>query len=750
MNSYRLRAKSGSGECESEFLSRHLVDVHRAAKELLAATARDQLLALGLSPDVYLDRFRRIVLLAAAVHDLGKANDHFQGMIYRQRNIFENPQGLRHEWVTLLFLRELREWLIPAVNGSSDDFSIMEWAVVGHHPGQIHASPPRCSPDGAGPELSLLSGHRDFLAALDFVKATWDLGDVPVSSDQTRNLVGSGTVFQDIGGWSKACQKTWDKMRGSSDARLVAAAKDSLIAADVAGSALPRVFQDVARGWEWISKSFASKPEAGDLQNVVDFRLNKQSSRDFQRRVAGSKDRITFVKAGCGTGKTLAAYMWAAENHPTRRLYFCYPTTGTATEGFRDYLFDPESKIPRIGAKLFHSRADVDFEIILSVTDDASESETAFRLDALEAWSTPVVSCTVDTVLGIVQNNKRGLFAWPALSQAAFVFDEIHAFDDRLFGALLRFLRDVPGVPILLMTASLPDGREAALRELVEASGSDWRPVSGPQDLETRSRYRKEFVVENDPLPPVRRTLAEGGKVLWVSNTVKRVMDAAARALELAPVLYHSRFKYEDRVARHAEVIDRFKSDGAVLAICSQVAEMSLDLSADLLVTDLATVPALIQRLGRLNRRAKEGDPTRPFIVVAPENSLPYTDDELNAARDWLGRLADDGISQSDLTMAWEQSHDESPVGIQSAWLDGGPVTTVAELRDLSPGITVLLDEDLKRARAKPNDLQRLTLPMPVPSGLKWQQWPREKGLPVAPTGSIRYDRLRGAEWQKS
>jgi CRISPR-associated endonuclease/helicase Cas3 len=100
--------------------------------------------------------------------------------------------------------------------------------------------------------------------------------------------------------------------------------------------------------------------------------------------------------------------------------------------------------------------------------------------------------------------------------------------------------------------------------------------------------------------------------------------------------------------------------------------------------------------------------------------------------------------------MAWEQSHDESPVGIQSAWLDGGPVTTVAELRDLSPGITVLLDEDLKRARAKPNDLQRLTLPMPVPSGLKWQQWPREKGLPVAPTGSIRYDRLRGAEWQKS
>lgn len=36
------------------------------------------------------------------------------------------------------------------------------------------------------------------------------------------------------------------------------------------------------------------------------------------------------------------------------------------------------------------------------------------------------------------------------------------------------------------------------------------------------------------------------------------------------------------------------------------MAEMSLDLSATLLVTDLAPVPALIQRLGRLNRRAEE------------------------------------------------------------------------------------------------------------------------------------------------
>ena len=46
--------------------------------------------------------------------------------------------------------------------------------------------------------------------------------------------------------------------------------------------------------------------------------------------------------------------------------------------------------------------------------------------------------------------------------------------------------------------------------------------------------------------------------MLWVCNTVARVMDAADRAQDLAPSLYHSRFKYEDRVKRHRAVVDAF------------------------------------------------------------------------------------------------------------------------------------------------------------------------------------------------
>jgi CRISPR-associated endonuclease/helicase Cas3 len=771
----RLRAKSGDDRHTSVFLPEHLADAFSAAQLLLDATTEEQLHALGLPIDPYGSRLRRIVSVATLVHDLGKANDHFQEMICGIRDVRQNPQGLRHEWVTLLMLQQLREWVLPALNGSLVDLAIVEWAVVGHHPAPEaqRDHPPRKCPEGAGAEIALLMGHDDYRTALVHAQRLLGLASSPACVTLRRDLVGSQTVFDEIARWHRMAQVEWAKMKSANDRRLVAAVKNCLIAADVAGSALPKALPDDPHRWQWISQSLAAKPEPGDLAAIAQYRLRGGEPRGFQRAVAASDGPVTLVKAGCGSGKTVAAYLWAGVKHPTRRLYFCYPTTGTATEGFRDYLYAPEAEVQsddsgpltqrvrELGAKLFHSRREIDFEIILSAGNDTGNAseDAAVRLESLEAWATPVVACTVDTVLGLVQNNRRGTYAWPALSQSAFVFDEIHAYDDRLFGALLRFLRDLPGLPVLLMTASLPADRELALRTLLENRGQSWEPISGPEELETRPRYRKEPIVDNDPLPIIRETLAAGGKVLWVCNTIGRVMEAASHADDLSPLLYHSRFKYEDRVVRHQAVVQAFRKKGPVLAICSQVAEMSLDLSADLLVTDLAPVPAMIQRLGRLNRRAQKGDATKPFVVVDSLSAAPYIDrnsvpdppDWLNGTRGWLNQLADDKISQRDLATAWEQSDREELLPGGSVWLDGGPRTIILELRDSSPGMTVLMEEDVARVQSSPKALLRVVLPMPPPPiSLPWRQWQRLRGLPIAPAGSILYDSSRGAEWQRS
>lgn len=775
----RLWAKSkwrGEPERPSMHLPRHLVDVHGSATRVLDATADFQLSALGLDPPQYRDRLTRCVLLAAAVHDMGKANDHFQGMILGTRNVQQNPQGLRHEWVTVLMLQELKAWLLPAVSGSETDFTLVEWAVAGHHPAHNHESPPRCCPPGAGADIRFHTDHADFQAIPKWLKKAFRLGaEPPVLTGGTRPLVSPGNVYLHLSKWGKDALRLWEtKLKKSPEAKLLAAIKNCLIAADVAGSALPK---DGEPDWDRITSAFARVPLAEDLQFLADYGLEGHEARPFQTAVAEHPAEVVFVKAGCGTGKTVAAYLRAARKWKGRRLYFCYPTTGTATEGFKDYLFpemlkDGESDTPEkraerqrleeINADLFHSRSGVDFEIILSTGGDSksADADAAARADALEMWSTPVVACTVDTVLGVVQNNRKGLFGWPALAQSAFVFDEIHAYDDRLFGALLRFLRDVPGLPALLMTASLPTPREEALREVLKKfRGIDLAPIPGPDGLEKLPRYHK-LPADGKHLELIAEEVKRGGKVLWVSNTVNRVMASAdaARAKGLDPKIYHSRFKYQDRVQRHKAVIDAFVPEAktGVLACTSQVCEMSLDLKGcTLLVTEAAPVPALIQRLGRLNRHAKPpekpGDPTpptMPFVVLTPENNLPYTPAELEAAKEWLAKLPDTGISQRMLADAWEQTGENPPELVPSAWLDGGPLTTVSELREASPGITVLMDGDLVKIK-KASDLGKFTLPMPEAKRIDWRSWPKHKGIPVAPDDTITYDPMRGAEWRK-
>src|SRR5262249_11497652 len=70
--------------------------------------------------------------------------------------------------------------------------------------------------------------------------------------------------------------------------------------------------------------------------------------RDVQKQVAASPSFLTLARAGCGSGKSMAAYLWGRSWCMRRaqaglynfRFFFCLPTTGTATEHFKDYALE--------------------------------------------------------------------------------------------------------------------------------------------------------------------------------------------------------------------------------------------------------------------------------------------------------------------------------------------------------------------------------------------------------------------------
>ena len=736
----RLLAKSSKAPDtprRAETLPGHTANVMEAAQTLLDETVDAQLSAVGLPITVWKERFCRAVLLAAFCHDLGKANDQFQSMV---RHLREQKQAIRHEALSFLIIQEtaLREWLSSALE-EPEDLAFILWAAAGHH----RQFPPGEPTEGTGIQLSLFLEHTDFQRTLA-VGAKWlGLNDPPILAELTWRLIGSSSPHQCLARAKRQAGSFWAAC-SDDKRRFLAAVKACLIAADVAGSALPKEGGKISA---WIRKALRQRPTSSQLQGVVDERLQGVPLRPFQESLGKTTARVVLAQAGCGSGKTLGAYVWAAQRAPGKRLFFSYPTTGTATEGFRDYLIDPT-----LNAQLVHSRAAVDLEL-LGVDD---EGDQANPLAALEAWSTSITSCTVDTVLGLTQNQRRGLYAWPAFVDAAFVFDEIHAYDERLFSSLLRFLMNCRGVPCLLMTASLPQSRHDALKKTLSSIGECLEIISGPTELERLPRYQR--LLGDDPWAAVEHSFKDNGKTLWVANTVGRALRVAdeASARGFRPLVYHSRFRYEDRVRQHGRIISAFRRDGPVLAIATQVAEMSLDLSADLLVTDLAPVAALIQRLGRLNRRSTPRNPKtpKPFLIIEPDTPAPYKSQEeptpFAASRLWLERLGTGSISQSDLAQSWgvlDERGQQRP--LESAWIDGGFETTPRHLREPAPGLTVMLHEDATSVERGAIDPVRVRIPMTVPNGLEWKKWPQVAFAKVPPTECISYDPERGARWNR-
>lgn len=735
-----LLAKSSRGPTPrpEETIRGHCQAVTDAADTILTALSDRLSSQFGFADEPHIRRLESIVMVAAAFHDLGKANDQFQAMVRGQRSV---AQAVRHEVISwwLLQQRDVAAWLAPVLEGEP---LLVSWVVAGHH---LRFPPGAEIPPGSGDRITFHGADDQIRSVLERLAARLGLDSPPMLQDRTV-MIRSDLLEQVEYGMVRARGAAARQSRLDRD--LLAVAKALLISADVVGSAVPRRHLDIAG---WVRSALRDAPQpAAVYRDIAHARLGKARPRPFQDCVANSGSRVTLVRAGCGSGKTVAAYLWAARHADARRLFFAYPTTGTATEGFRDYLTDPS-----LDARLVHSRAAVDLEMLSNTRDDAAFEDVVARIDALDLWHAPVVSCTADTVLGLMQSHRRALFAFPVFAQSAFVFDEIHAYDARMWHTLLDFLITFRGAPILLMTASLPAHREEQLRDVLLQNGETLGTIPGPDDLEQFPRYVRGGADPADAWAMAADTLAAGGKVLWVCNVVERARQLATEATQrgIANVLvYHSRFRYVDRVRRHADLIEAFGESGPAIAFCTQVAEMSLDLSADLLVTDAAPVPALIQRLGRLNRRATPADPRppAPFIVLPVSRPLPYAPDELAAAQAWLESLPQQALSQSDLATAWAAMvpADVRDTNTESAWIAGGFRSEQREVREGTPGVTILLPRDAADVDAGKADPVRVELPMPQPPrSFDWRQWRRVAYRLVPPDDAVQYDPMKGARW---
>lgn len=132
---------------------------------------------------------------------------------------------------------------------------------------------------------------------------------------------------------------------------------------------------------------------------------------------------------------------------------------------------------------------------------------------------------------------------------------------------------------------------------------------------------------------------------LVVVNTVDRARELYRELSKLVPTgadlhLLHSRFRGIERAAWRADLLGPNAPKRSRIVIATQVIEAGVDLSADVLFTELCPWPSIVQRFGRLARRGGSG-PAFILGLDTAKAAAPYDAADLDAAWDALALLQD-------------------------------------------------------------------------------------------------------------
>lgn len=384
----------------------------------------------------------------------------------------------------------------------------------------------------------------------------------------------------------------------------------------------------------------------------------------IQKSVVALTERIkspflAIIEAQTGSGKTEAALYMAdtiLQRENKAGFYIAMPTQATSNQMYsrvKDFL-SKRYKSDEINLHLVHGKA------LLGQSDnnfsptniwsnenkeDANIQSHAWFLPRKKTLLAPFGVGTVDQTFLAVLRTRHFFLRLFGLSHKVLIFDEVHAYDvymTEVFKRLLHWLNAI-GTSVIMLTATLP---EKTKKELLNAySGLDCvveyqvfprisiATSEGVEVIQAGEQPPRRIWLEwidRDIQQLVARVidkLGRGGCAAIICNTVDRaqkIFQSIKNAVggdDIEISLFHARFPYCRRKQIEEEVLQKFGKDRSyrpkkAILVATQVIEQSLDLDFDLLITDLAPIDLIIQRIGRLHRH--EQGAARPEHLKEP------------------------------------------------------------------------------------------------------------------------------------
>ena len=582
-------------------------------------------------------RLWHILFWSAFLHDFGKAAAGFQTQLRPDGKRW----GHRHEVFSLAFV----DWLI-------DDLSPEEqqWLVA-----------------------SIVSHHRDF-EEIQRIYPTPDWDDNDPLKPQLTSL--SEETLDGLWHWLSECGAPWRDELGLADFGISipqlqerSVATESVqqhgverirhwlrvyrrLNRDIEDRNAPHaVVQGITVRGYIINADHSASAHAGPIP-LAQFNADTiLASRNLSpeglfghQSKAQEVDGSVLLVAPTGSGKTEAALLWAAHQSSIigrlPRLFYTLPYQASmnAMQGRLEEIF------PHVG--LQHGRGLLALYRLLLEKDyhPRAAARTAKWARNLSQLNYPPVR--VFSPYQMLKGMYR-LKGYEALltdyHNAAFIFDEIHAYEVRRLAMILKtieYLRVNFNARFFIMSATFPKLIQEWLSEALDDSTKIEADSALFQKF-TRHRlilHDGELLNESG-LTNVVNDAKAGKSVLVVCNLVDHAQEAYNRIraqlneVNIRTELLHGRFNMRDRSAKEILIRDATGATSEkrqpIVLVATQAVEVSLDIDLDTIYTEPAPLEALIQRFGRINRRRKQKDLALVHVFRQPDDGQKIYDSEL-------------------------------------------------------------------------------------------------------------------------
>ncbi|MDO5728517.1 MAG: CRISPR-associated helicase Cas3', partial [Actinomycetaceae bacterium] len=284
------------------------------------------------------------------------------------------------------------------------------------------------------------------------------------------------------------------------------------------------------------------------------------------------------------------------------------------------------------------------------------------------------VVSTIDQLLMVALRTRHLALRHLGVSRKIVIIDEVHAIDAFMGVYLERALEWLAsyGVTVVALSATLPpslrkkllDAYSNGLPEELKSEPADLTDEGDTQQFSRRRPQRPkprpepqivlhypaisymhggqvktvgveqafpsrtvhlDFLDSDDLLSWADELVGDGGCLLILRNTVRNAQKTYHQLVETYGDdvrLMHARFAAQHRVENDEWLRTNFGPPGKVkerpkraIVVATQVAEQSLDIDFDAIITDLAPIDLIFQRIGRVHRHDRE---VRPQAMTIP------------------------------------------------------------------------------------------------------------------------------------